>query len=360
MKILYIHKKIELVNGGSLCQAANLYVLRKIAGYANVINFTKDIKREHKFTRNINRLLIGRYANFKSKDIGTILEIIECNKIDVVFFDGSQMGLVAKEIKKKFPSIKIFSFFHNIELKLKKYEIKNLTLYQYILAQLDLLNIYIGEKNTCKYSDVVLCLNKRDADIMRIEYKRFPDIIVPISLNDHFNPSYLKQHNNKTPIGLMVGSYFPPNIEGLDWFVSNVLPYVNIDLIVAGSGMDILIEKYKHHKNIKIYGYVEDLNELYAKADFMIMPIFKGSGMKVKTAEALSYGKYIIAAPEATVGYTFSNKEINVCNNSDDFIRAINDFHMPPSWNGYIESSREIYLEKYSYNSLERLYRKVF
>ena len=32
----------------------------------------------------------------------------------------------------------------------------------------------------------------------------------------------------------------------------------------------------------------------YQNAELMVMPIFSGSGMKVKTAEALMYGKFLM------------------------------------------------------------------
>ena len=35
----------------------------------------------------------------------------------------------------------------------------------------------------------------------------------------------------------------------------------------------------------------------------MLFPIFEGSGMKLKTCEALMFGKNIIGTPEAFAGY---------------------------------------------------------
>lgn len=40
----------------------------------------------------------------------------------------------------------------------------------------------------------------------------------------------------------------------------------------------------------------------------MVMPIFSGSGMKVKTAEALMYGKFLIGTKEAFEGYEIDEK----------------------------------------------------
>lgn len=41
---------------------------------------------------------------------------------------------------------------------------------------------------------------------------------------------------------LFVGSYFKPNVEGIIWFIDNVMPYINYSLLIIGKGM----EKIKH------------------------------------------------------------------------------------------------------------------
>ena len=61
--------------------------------------------------------------------------------------------------------------------------------------------------------------------------------------------------------------------------------------------MEFLRDEFCGIDRLQVLGYVEDLNKLYASVRFMVMPILSGSGMKVKTAEALKYGKFIFASP---------------------------------------------------------------
>ena len=64
----------------------------------------------------------------------------------------------------------------------------------------------------------------------------------------------------------------------------------------------------------------------YTNAYGVIMPIFLGSGMKVKTTEALMYGKAIIATDEALTGYSIDGIDgIYKCNSAEEFIDAINN-----------------------------------
>jgi polysaccharide biosynthesis protein PslH len=70
---------------------------------------------------------------------------------------------------------------------------------------------------------------------------------------------------------------------------------------------------------------VDSLAEWYRNAHFVIAPIFDGSGMKTKVAEALMFGKKIIGTPEAFSGYEdVADRAGQICKSADDFVSAIN------------------------------------
>lgn len=50
--------------------------------------------------------------------------------------------------------------------------------------------------------------------------------------------------------------------------------------------------------------------EYIYNADFLIAPIFEGSGMKLKTAEALMYGKTVFGTTEAFEGYDVDYEQV--------------------------------------------------
>ena len=87
------------------------------------------------------------------------------------------------------------------------------------------------------------------------------------------------------PFILFVGSYFLPNYQGILWFVEHVMPYISYKLKIVGKGMEekrIELER----KNVEVIGTVDDLSEYYYAAEAIIMPIFLGSGMKVKNSRS--------------------------------------------------------------------------
>ena len=95
------------------------------------------------------------------------------------------------------------------------------------------------------------------------------------------------------------------------------------------------MEKYRKEfeecsDKVHVIGTVESLREWYVNADLIVAPIFEGGGMKVKTAEALSYGKHFVGCSESLEGYwegmpkVFWNKKIFKCDDAKDFAKAIN------------------------------------
>ena len=141
---------------------------------------------------------------------------------------------------------------------------------------------------------------------------------------------------------------FPANVEGIEWFVKNVLPRVTIRMQIVGKGMEKLKEADWMRPDIEVLSNVPDLGPLFEAADIMVLPIFKGSGMKVKTCESLMYGNNIIGTPEAWSGYELDYaKAGGCCLTGDEFVAAINDFceRPRPRFNAY---SREIFINQYS------------
>jgi glycosyltransferase involved in cell wall biosynthesis len=189
---------------------------------------------------------------------------------------------------------------------------------------------------------------------------RIADVLIPVAFKDKYHKdSYPQEETSERPLCLFLGAYFPPNNDGIIWFVKNVLPYVNIQMTVVGKGMSKLKAEEPALKDIEVISDAPDLLPYFEEADIMVLPIFKGSGMKVKTCESLMYGKNIIATDEAFVGYDVDyNKVGGKCNTAEEFIACIKDFEQNPRprFNGY---SRQMYLEKYSEEAVVEKFKEV-
>jgi hypothetical protein len=109
------------------------------------------------------------------------------------------------------------------------------------------------------------------------------------------------------PVGqrvLYVASDNPMNRKGLVDFLRFAWPYVrrqapDAELLVAGRVSDAL---HLDEAGVIRLGPVEDLENLYRQARVVINPAVAGTGLKIKTLEALSYLRPIITWPNGTDG----------------------------------------------------------
>ena len=173
----------------------------------------------------------------------------------------------------------------------------------------------------------------RDASSILERYGRTPDALLPVTLEDKLRERPAGNVPER-PSCLFLGAYFRPNVEGLRWFAENVFPQAGIELKVVGKGMEKL--RGLLPEGIEVIGSVDDLAPYITAADAMILPIFKGSGMKVKTCESIMYGKNIIGTPEAFEGYGLDPASAGgCCTSKEEFLAALRSLPGRPRFNEY-------------------------
>lgn len=366
MKILFVSYSDFLQNtyeGGKKCSLRNYTVLEKIYGQECIdgIVFSREYHDCDKENFVCGRLSRSKYNTFIQTFKGytrgyttdcekLIIEMCSKNKYDIVYLDFSGYGVSIEKIA-QICKCKIYVFFHDIEyLYEKKRAQKENPLYM-----LSAIAIRKSEKKVCKYADYVITLNGRDSKWMSKIYKRKSDLELPMSFENTVSDSDLINMKDDKYI-LFIGSYFGPNIDAIKWYYDNIADNVDLKLVIVGHNMEKLKDKYKH-KNLEIVGTVDNLSKYYYGARAVVMPIQYGEGMKVKTAEALMYGKMIIGTDEAFEGYDIENgKEGVYCNTPNEFITAINN--LKPE-NVYNEDSRKLYKNKYSIEASVNMFRKI-
>ena len=354
-RVLFITtSKVNDATGGSICSDRNYESLKDIFGKNNVDIFTIENYSYNKYINSLFKYLFafkGYLSGLSSNNISQVDIMIKNNKYSDIFIDNSLLGIMAKKLKSKYSNLRIHTFFHNIELDFMKQSIKHNRLRFKIILHA----IYFNEKCACKYSDNVICLNQRDNLLLYKYYRRKADIQIPITIKDYYfeNKSFTP---NKKRKGLFLGSYFFGNIDGIVWFCEKVLPYLNIEFTIVGTNMDKIINDIKINEKIHVYSNVTDLRPYFEDADLMILPIVSGSGMKVKTAEALMYGKFIIGSTEALTGYDVDSNVALICDKPEDYINAINNLDIKYKFN---QASRDLYLKKYSYKASIDLFSKL-
>lgn len=276
---------------------------------------------------------------------------------EYVFIDRSLFGVIARQLKVHGYKGRIITFFHNIE---KQYFSAKLSSAPAVVRHFVMSIADLNDKYSCLYSDTIIALNERDNDCLSQLYNRHADAIIPVSFSDRYStPPDNKTLTRKRPVCLFLGAYFAANNEGILWFVRNVLPKVDVEMKIVGKGMAKLKQEAAELKNIEVVSDAPDLRPYLEDADLMVLPIFSGSGMKVKTCESLMYGKNIIATDEAFEGYKIQNGKSGWrCNTDEEMIAAIDFFCQSPQPRFNI-AARELYRKQYSLEATTEMFRQI-
>ena len=291
--------------------------------------------------------------------------ILKTRSYKYVFIDGSNLGYIAWYIKKKYPLMVVYVYFHNVEFKFywDKF-INHKTIKNLILCFIN----FLAEFYSVKWADKTICLTVKDSEILKKVFNYHADYIFPLCIKNTFVNQDVRRkikgidNLNSKKYALFVGSAFYSNINGIRWFVKNVLPGIALDLVIIGNGFEEHKREFERYKNISVNGRVEDLGAAYFDAECVVAPIFDGSGMKTKVAEALMHGKIVVGTREAFIGYELlaeDNKRI--CNTADDFINMLNNISLNSGKNGLKSREiRESYLKLYSYEAGKKRFNSVF
>ncbi|MCF2628930.1 glycosyltransferase family 4 protein [Fusobacterium mortiferum] len=325
------------------------------------------IGEKNKFEKFILTFVCGRLDEISKVDEEKILKKLETKKYKYIFLDGSNYGYCVEKIKRKYPYIKVITFCHDISYQL--YESlyhQSLTFFSKVKFKKYIKNALKNEKLTFKNSNIIITLNSRDSFMLEKVYnkKSNKEIGITFPITNILNKEIKMYKENLKILFVGIGTFLP-NIYGIEFFIKKVLPYINAELEIVGKGTETNKEKWESlNSKVKVRGTVGSLDEYYNDADAVIAPIFIGGGMKVKTAEALSYGKTIFGTTEAFEGYEVNYKKIGgMCNTAEEFIEAINKYikwwknNNKPTFN---KDSYQIFKEKYSYEASLKKFKEIF
>ena len=361
-KLLFIQYRPfgTVLNGGDQGTKKNLDALRRVMGKTNVDVFYLHEKAGKsslwEYAKGAMLMPFGYFLGVTSEKVRELTE--KAKEYDYIFLERSIFGILAKALKEAGYKGKICTSFQNIEVLYMDAKMPKHLPFRTVLLN-------CADKNdrwSSVYSDIVIVLNDRDNFELQKRYGRKADCIIPVTLEDKCAQMSVdkKSLTGERPLCLFLGTYFLANNEGIIWFMRNVYPHVDVEVKIVGRGMAKLkAEQPELLQNIEVISDAPDLEPYFKEADMMVLPIFSGSGMKVKTCESLMNGKNIIATDEALEGYEIE-EGVSAwrCNTAEEFIACINDFAAHPRhrWN---ESARQCYLDNYSEKAVEEKFREL-
>lgn len=279
-----------------------------------------------------------------------IAERVAAEAIDIVYLDGSNLGRLAHAIMRRRPATRVVTLFHNVEARFflgALRQSKSLRAIGVLAANA------AAERLAVRHSERRIVLNRRDGAGLAQLYGRGASDIVALAVADTrgnggdpprpFGQNYM----------LFVGGGFYANRAGIAWFAREVAPQSGLALCVIGRGLEDMRGELELHANVHLIGEVDDLSAWYRHARLVVAPIFDGSGMKTKVAEALMHGKAIAGTSEAFMGYEASGAVGWRCDTRADFLAAIAEAKArdEPAYDPHL---RLLYEQHYSLEALKR------
>lgn len=360
--------------GGNIAVLADAYMLKKVFGDVDYLGRYKPDNEfiqiyntlyydEKKFGRyeKASNYLLNHYDDFYSF-WKKIAGLIDFDAYKYIFLEMAKFEYIVQDLMKRSFKGCVILRSHNVE----KYLFD--ALYSNDRTLINLLkkrSIGIKEQKCLELSDAVLCITQNDAENIE-EIYRIPAskiMVLPVGVekgyeNEFDIPSF--DANKKKLTCLMTGSlWFGPNVTGIKWFIENVYDSVSniCNIVIAGfKPSNELIELCKK-KKIKLIDSPDYMKPLFMDADLFLAPVFSGSGMKVKIAEAMSYGLPIVTTYHGAIGYEMVNElDGYIADDREMFIKCIRDYYNLKS-ESKLDFRKRVYkkfMELYSYDAMEK------
>jgi hypothetical protein len=152
--------------------------------------------------------------------------------------------------------------------------------------------------------DSVIAIQKEEGDFFTQLLREKAAEIVTLSILSPANIDIKTGHEYTNQIGF-IGSSNGHNREGLELFLERhwlkiIAELPNAKLFVAGAKYPSL-ESWSN-KNVIFAGRVDDLGQFYQQCAIVINPCITGSGLKIKSVEAMRHGKSLVTTAEGAEG----------------------------------------------------------
>lgn len=151
-----------------------------------------------------------------------------------------------------------------------------------------------------------------------------------------------------------------PNRDGIEWFIEQCWPSIiqqepEAVLNVCGGGADeALVKLMNKTAGVNALGFVDDLDSIMQKSRCAIVPLRFGSGMKIKTFDALYRGLPLITTGIGAEGIALENKKhAYLVNESNAFAETvISVLNETENATTVRDQGRLLCREEYSYDSM--------
>lgn len=241
--------------------------------------------------------------------------ILSHQEFDVVQIEKIYMGPYLSLIR-QYSSAGIVLRAHNVEHHLWESiteQTKNPVKKAYLRLQTKRLRAF--EYRYLKQFDALLPISVPDGKTFQRMGFRGPVLSLPMGLPlaDYLPTANGQSRANGKQVFHLGAMDWMPNEYGVKWFLEAVWPSViqavpEACLALAGRQMNASFRNVPAY-NVTVYGEVEDAKAFMQDGDIMVVPIWSGSGLRIKMLEGMALGKAIVSTSMGAKGIKASEGE---------------------------------------------------
>lgn len=188
--------------------------------------------------------------------------------------------------------------------------------------------------------------------------------VVPIGLDILPSTSEESQAVSSPRFGFIGSMDWAPNQEGLQWLLDRVLTQTNSDvqIVLAGRNFESAKLDIPNHLNIEILGEIESTSTFWDQVDVLMVPLFSGSGTRVKIIEAFTHQKLVLTTAIGIEGIPATDGEHAVIRDGEGaWHEAINT--IMDNWSTYTAiklNGRQLAENNYEYGRVGAAAMKIY
>ncbi len=282
-----------------------------------------------------------------------LIQLLQSQAFDIIQLESPYLAPYIPTIR-QYSKAKISMRAHNVEHEIwhrvafnsrflpKKWYLKHLTkkLQRYEIEQL-------------KNYDLLVPITQRDLDIFQYLGYQNAAVVAPVGVNAKDYQTDFSSFQQELSLGFIGSLDWMPNQEGLRWFLEEVWQqlhqrFPHLHFHIAGRNAPNWL-KQLNLPNVVFHGEVADASAFINKHSVMIVPLFSGSGMRVKILEGMALGRVVITTSMGLEGIDATpHREVLLADTAASFVEAIALCHQDATFAQKIsEQARRFVLQQY-------------
>lgn len=268
-------------------------------------------------------------ARFESRAFQQrLIAILQNREFDIVQLESPYLAPYIPIIR-QYSKAKIAMRAHNVEYEIWQRVAKNtrfLPKKWYLQHLSKKLQRY--EIEQLKNHDLLVPITQRDLDIFQFLGYKNAAVVAPVGVNGADYKADYSSFDKKLSLGFIGSLDWMPNQEGLRWFLNSVWQtlhqqFPTLTFHIAGRNAPSWLQHVKM-PNIIFHGEVPDAAEFINQHSVMVVPLFSGSGIRVKILESMALGRAVITTSMGLEGIDAQDlREVLIADSIESFVQAI-------------------------------------